>query len=363
MNLDVFRDRRVLVTGHTGFKGSWLAIWLHRLGAKVVGYALKPPTDPSNFIVSGVSALVEGDVEGDVRDVDALVAVVADFAPDVVVHMAAQSLVRHGYDAPRETFETNVMGTLHLLEAVRLAGRPCAVVIVSSDKCYENDNQVWGYRENDRMGGFDPYSASKACAELVISSMRRSYFPPSHIAQHGIKVASARAGNVIGGGDWAPNRIVADVARSISANEPVAVRNPDAIRPWQHVLEPLRGYLMLAAAMLKTSEARLCDAWNFGPHPGTELPVRDLVGLIIGAWGKGTYVESRQPDAPHEAHVLRLSIDKAITELGWRPRWTVEEAARRAARWYAQYYAGGADMLASCRADIEAYEGVCPSRS
>lgn len=355
MNLERFREKRVLLTGHTGFKGSWLAIWLHELGARVFGYALKPSSDPSNFEVSKVSTLLDGHVERDIRDIDALTATIRDVAPHVIFHLAAQALVRPSYDNPRETFETNVMGTVNVIDGVRKTKHPCTVVVVSSDKCYENREQNAGYVETDAMGGFDPYSASKGCTELVVSSMRRSFFPPERIHQHGVKIASARAGNVIGGGDWAQDRIVADFARAIANGQPVQMRNPHAIRPWQHVLEPLSGYLTLAATMIDSDDARWCDAWNFGPTPGTEVPVRTLVQYVIDAWGSGQAIDAHDPNAPHEAHFLRLSIEKARSQLGWRPRWTVEEAAHRLAIWYKRYYEGDRDMLAACRTDIGDY--------
>jgi CDP-glucose 4,6-dehydratase len=352
-----FAGRSVFLTGHTGFKGSWLALWLHRLGARVSGYALPPPTEPNNFSVSGVRDLLDRHYEGDIRDATTLNRAVAEAQADVVFHLAAQAIVRESYQNPRETFETNVIGTAGVLDAVRAAGRPCAVVVVTSDKCYENREQVWGYREIDPLGGHDPYSASKGAAEIVAAAYRRSFFPPDRIAQHGVKLATARAGNVIGGGDWARDRIVVDMARSLAAHEPVPVRSPLAVRPWQHVLEPLAGYLTLAARMLAGDDARWCDAWNFGPPAGEDLPVRRLVELFIEAWGEGAWQDMGRPDAPHEAGVLRLNIDKSLHQLGWRPRWPVAEAVRRAAAWYRRFYRDRpSDMREACLADIAAYE-------
>ena len=354
--------RSVFVTGHTGFKGSWLALWLHRLGARVTGYSLPPPTEPSNFAVSGVRELLAGHREADVRDAAALREAVAEAEPDVVLHLAAQSLVREGYARPRETFEVNALGTVNLLEAVRLLAKPCVVIVVTSDKCYENQEHVWGYREIDPLGGHDPYSASKGMAEIVTASYRRSYFPAERLAQHGVKLASARAGNVIGGGDWAKDRIVTDIVRHLAAGQPVPVRSPRAVRPWQHVLEPLSGYLTLAARMLQADDPAWCTAWNFGPMPGQEIAVSQLVELFVQAWGGGAWQDVSDPRQPHEAGVLRLCIDKALEQLAWRPRWSVAEAVARTAQWYRRFHASSLPAAAAaCREDIEAYEkGTVP---
>jgi CDP-glucose 4,6-dehydratase len=350
-----YAGRRVLVTGHTGFKGSWLALWLDRLGARVSGYALSPPTVPSNFEVSRVRDVLGAHVEADIRDGARLAAALREIQPDVVFHLAAQALVRDGYAAPRETFDVNVMGTVSLLEAVRAWGRPCVVLIVSSDKCYENRDQAWGYRESDAMGGHDPYSASKGAVELATASYRRSFFPPDRIDRHGVRLASARAGNVIGGGDWATNRVLVDAVRAFTAGLPVPLRNPDAVRPWQHVLEPLSGYLMLAARLLDSPAPELCTAWNFGPLPGDDVPVRRLVELFAAAWGGGTWDDRRDPSQPHEAPALRLCIDQAVACLGWRPRWTLPIAVERAARWYRRYAADPGSMREACAEDLDAY--------
>jgi CDP-glucose 4,6-dehydratase len=356
----VFSGRPVFVTGHTGFKGSWLSIWLHALGARVTGYALPPPTSPSNFEASGVRDLLAAHHEADLRDTARLLAAMDRAKPDIVFHLAAQPIVRESYREPRETFEVNVMGTVNVLEAIRLLGRPCAAVVITSDKCYENREQAWGYRETDALGGHDPYSASKGAAEIATAAYRRSFFPPATLARHGVKLASVRAGNVIGGGDWAKDRILTDVVRQLRAGEPVAVRNPRAVRPWQHVLEPLSGYLALAARMLAADDcesvATWCDAWNLGPQPGEEIPVGQLVDLFIQAWGSGAWRDASDPHQPHEAGVLRLCIDKAVHQLGWKPRWTAAEAVRRTAEWFRKYYGGdGSGMLMACREDIEAY--------
>jgi CDP-glucose 4,6-dehydratase len=346
----------VFVTGHTGFKGSWLSLWLEKLGAQVTGYALPPPTEPSNFAVANVrSALVEHH-EADLRDATKLEAAVCGAAPDVVFHLAAQPIVRESYVTPRETFEINVMGTVNLLEAVRKLNKACTVIVVTSDKCYENREHVWGYRETDPMGGHDPYSASKGAVEIVTASYRRSFFSPSVPAERRIKLATARAGNVIGGGDWAKDRIITDVVRHLRAGEPVPVRSPRSVRPWQHVLEPLSGYLTLAARMLRSDDPAWCDGWNFGPIAGDEIPVSRLVEHFIKAWGEGRWSDVSDPTHPHEAASLRLSIDKALHQLGWRPRWNVCKAVERTASWFRRFYRDGASgSRAACLQDIQAY--------
>jgi CDP-glucose 4,6-dehydratase len=353
-----YRGKRVFITGHTGFKGSWLAIWLHELGARVTGYALDPPTRPSNFVVSGVEGLLDRHVVADIRDRAALAAAVERSDPKVIFHLAAQPLVRDSYAAPLETFEINVTGTLALLEVVRARHRPCVVIVVTSDKCYENTGQVWGYRECDPLGGHDPYSASKGAAEVMVASWRRSFFDPARLGEHGVKLATVRAGNVIGGGDWSKDRIIPDAVSALLVGKPVPVRNPRAIRPWQHVLEPLGGYLTLAARMLASDDPTLCDAWNFGPVPGDEVPVADLVDIFVNVWGEGTWEHVAQASAPKEAAILRLAIDKAVARLGWRPRWRVVEAVERTATWYRQHAKQGGDMAEQCRADIRAYLGA-----
>lgn len=324
--------KRVLLTGHTGFKGAWLTLWLEKLGAHVTGFSLAPEPD-SLFVSAGVgSSCVH--IEGDVRDLKAVQAAVKECRPDVVLHLAAQSLVRRSYAEPLLTVETNVMGTANVLEAVRTAGRPCAVVVVSSDKCYENRETCHGYRESDPMGGHDPYSMSKGATELVVSAWRRSFFPPSRLSRHGVAVASARAGNVIGGGDWAADRIVPDCIRALRSGQPIAVRNPSSVRPWQHVLEPLSGYLTLGAKLMGPDAKDYCEGWNFGPWLDSSRPVSALADEIVKAWGSGRWEYRGDPDAPHEASLLRLAIDQAHTRLGWAPRWRFEEAVRRTVAWY-----------------------------
>jgi CDP-glucose 4,6-dehydratase len=355
MHFSILKNKRVFLTGHTGFKGSWLALWLQRLGANVYGYSLPPPTAPSNYTLSNVRDALCGETLGDIRDRQAVREAVAALQPDAVFHLAAQPLVRDSYTEPFDTFDVNVMGTASVLDAVRALGRSCAVVCVTTDKCYENREQVWGYRECDPMGGYDPYSASKGAAEILIASYRRSFFHPDRLAAHGVQLASARAGNVIGGGDWARDRIVTDMVAALEAGRPVPVRNPHAVRPWQHVLEPLSGYLTLAGAMLEKPEARWASGWNFGPVSGTEWPVGRLADAFIREWGPGRWEDKSDPAQPHEASILRLSIEKAGWELGWRPRWTCEEMVARTARWYRRVLREGADAHAECLSDIEAY--------
>lgn len=346
----------MLVTGHTGFKGSWLSLWLTQLGAKVTGYSLQPPTKPSNFEASRVTDLLVAHHIADIRDSAKLGAAIEAAAPDVIFHLAAQPLVRESYATPRETFDVNVMGTLTLLDCVRATARPCAVISITSDKCYENREHVWGYRESDAMGGFDPYSASKGAAELVIASYRRSFFPTDNIKAHGVKIASARAGNVIGGGDWAKDRILTDAVKALAMQQPVSVRSPHSIRPWQHVLEPLSGYLALGAALLDSNAPSLCSGWNFGPNPGDEANVATLMDAFCKAWGNGEWRDVADSKHLHEAVMLRLSIDKATWELKWKPSWNLEQAVARTARWYRRFYVDpAASMRDACLEDIALY--------
>jgi len=357
--MDCFGGRSVFLTGHTGFKGSWLALWLDRLGARVTGYALDPPTDPSNFVSSGIEELLARNVVGDVRDAGKLRHAMESCAPEIVFHMAAQTLVRQSYVDPRETFEANVMGTVNLLEGVRGLGRPCAVIIVTSDKCYENGAPGRRHEESDALGGSDPYSASKAAAEIVTASYRASFFRPENMRVHGVRLASVRAGNAIGGGDWAKDRIVPDSIKALIADRPVLVRNPRAIRPWQHVLEPLSGYLMLAARMLWSDDARFCSGWNFGPRAEDEATVQELVEMLLREWGGTRWEYTKNRNQPAEAPALRLSTEKAERELGWGARWSIQETARRTADWYRCYQAHPKrSTREKCLQDIEDYEAV-----
>ncbi|QSV46141.1 CDP-glucose 4,6-dehydratase [Geobacter benzoatilyticus] len=348
-----WQGKRVFVTGHTGFKGSWLCLWLHTLGAEISGYALAPPTEPSLFELARVGELVDSSV-ADVRDLDRLKTEMAKAAPEIVIHMAAQPLVRDSYKIPVDTYAVNVMGTVHLLEAVRCCPSVRAVVNVTTDKVYENREWVWGYRENEPFGGYDPYSNSKACSELVTAAYRSSYFNPGDYGKHGVALASARAGNVIGGGDWATDRLIPDVIRAILAGEPVRIRNPHAIRPWQHVLEPLSGYLLLAQRLYEEG-ARYGEGWNFGPEEKDARPVEWLVRRICTLWGDDASYGIDKGDHPHEAHYLKLDCSKAGAELGWRPRWSLDSALESIVSWTKTYRDGG-DLRRACLAQIEAYE-------
>jgi len=355
---DSLRGKRVFVTGHTGFKGSWLVMLLHRLGAEVIGYSLAPPTTPSLFEAARVRELVAEHHEADIRDSARLAKAVAAARPDVVMHLAAQPLVRLSHRDPLETFSTNVVGTASVLDAVRGLNGPCSVIVVTSDKCYEPHDDSHPHDETDPMGGRDPYSASKGAAELVAASYRRSYFPPERLADHGVHLATVRAGNVIGGGDWAEDRIVTDIVRHLVAGKPVPVRNPAAVRPWQHVLEPLSGYLTLAAAMLEKPGAAWCDGWNFGPASGDDVTVGELADMFIAAWGAGRWEDIHDPRAPIETHVLRLAIDRARAALPWQPRLTAHEAIRRTAAWFKAFAESPDHARTLCEADIAAYESL-----
>lgn len=331
--LEVFRHRRVLVTGHTGFKGGWLAAWLLDLGAEVTGVALAPATEPSLFDELRLARRLD-DRRGDVRDPETLMREIGDAKPEVIFHLAAQAIVRQGYAEPAPTFATNVMGTVHLLDAVRRLGRPCVVVVVTSDKCYENLELRRPYREDDALGGHDPYSASKGAAEIVAASYRRSFFPPERFDAHRVSVATARAGNVIGGGDWSRDRIVPDIVKALLSGQPARVRNPAAVRPWQHVLDALSGYLWLGARMLSEGASGPAGAWNFGPDPGDAIPVSELTERVIVAWGSGSWIDAREPDAVHEAGYLSLDATKARKRLSWMPTWRVGEAIDATVAWY-----------------------------
>ena len=352
-----YAGKRVLLTGHTGFKGAWLTLWLERLGAKVTGFSLAPE-EQSVFLAAGVEASCDHRV-GDIRELAKVREVIAAVKPDVVLHLAAQALVRRSYADPLETLGSNVTGTAHVLEAIRLEKHRCAVVVVSSDKCYENREWVYGYREEDAMGGHDPYSMSKGATELVTSSWRRSFFHPAKLAEHGVAIASARAGNVIGGGDWAADRIVPDCIRSLSKGAPSGVRSPKAVRPWQHVLEPLGGYLLLGMRLMGAQAAAHCEGWNFGPETASARPVADLANALVKAWGSGSWVDQSDPKALHEAGLLKLSIDKAHAKLGWQPRWNFDETISRAVAWYRAQVGGAtkAQLKALTVEQITAYEG------
>jgi CDP-glucose 4,6-dehydratase len=336
--MSFWRGRRVFMTGHTGFKGSWLALWLADMGAEVTGFALPPPTRPSLFEVARVAEVVHS-VDGDLRDLAALTDALKAASPEIVIHMAAQSLVRESYTTPVETYATNVMGTVHVLEAVRGSPGVRAVVCVTSDKCYENRETGQAYRESDAMGGYDPYSSSKGCAELVASAYRRSFFNPERLSEHGVAVATVRAGNVIGGGDWAKDRLVPDLLKGFSAGERPLVRFPEAIRPWQHVLEPLDGYLTLAERLWR-GESDMAAGWNFGPEQDDARPVAWVADRLAAFWGEGAGWDRTGEAQPHEAGRLELDWSKARSVLGWRPTWSLDEALARIVAWSRAHAAG-----------------------
>jgi CDP-glucose 4,6-dehydratase len=346
--------KTVLLTGHTGFKGSWLSLWLQSMGANVIGFALAPLSNPSLFETAKVA---EGmiSIDGDIRDYAALAAVFKKYQPEIVIHMAAQALVRYSYVNPIETYATNVMGTVHLLEAARQVDSVRAIVNITSDKCYENREWVWGYRENEPMGGYDPYSSSKGCAELVTSTYRNSYFNPQDYAKHGVAIASARAGNVIGGGDWAEDRLIPDIMRAIVQGKPVGIRNPHAIRPWQHVLEPLSGYLVLAQKLYQEGVA-YAEGWNFGPNEVDAKPVQWIVDKLTEAWGEGASWVLDDGNHPHEAHYLKLDCSKAGARLNWHPRWHLEDALAAIVEWQ-RAHQQGQEMRAVTLQQIAAYNG------
>ena len=343
-------SKRVFLTGHTGFKGSWMALWLQRMGAEVTGFALAAPTHPALFDVAQVGDGMTS-IIGDIRDHETLERALVSADPEIVIHMAAQPLVRGSYDDPVGTYATNVMGTVHLLEAVRRAPSVCACVVVTTDKCYENREWAWGYREDEAMGGHDPYSNSKGCAELVVSAYRRSF-----LADAGVALASGRAGNVIGGGDWAADRLIPDVLRAVERGEPVLIRNPLAIRPWQHVLEPVGGYLALAQALWH-DPAHTAQAWNFGPRDDDARPVQWIVERMCEAWGDDAAWTCDESVQPHEARYLKLDISKARSELHWQPRWNLAQALASIVAWQ-RAWLSGADMHDYCLTELERFESA-----
>jgi len=359
MTPDFWRGKRVFLTGHTGFKGSWLSLWLQQLGADVTGYALAPPSHPSLFETAGVGAGMTS-IIGDIRDGAALQAAMQAARPEIVIHMAAQALVRHSYAHPVETYATNVMGLVHFFEAVRATPGIKAVVNVTSDKCYDNKEWAWGYRESDPFGGYDPYSNSKACAELVTAGYRSSYFNVDKYAEHGVALASARAGNVIGGGDWAEDRLIPDMVRAIGAGQPVRIRSPRAIRPWQHVLEPLSGYLTLAERLYEGGAA-YAEGYNFGPHDIDARPVEWIIARLCASWGDGAtwQLDSQAGQQPHEAHYLKLDCSRARARLHWQPRWHLGLTIDLIVAWH-QAHAAGADMRALTLAQIDTYQHTAP---
>jgi CDP-glucose 4,6-dehydratase len=331
----IYKNRKVLITGHTGFKGSWLCLLLHKLGADVYGYALEPPTQPSLFQEAKIEQLITSEI-GDIRDLDHLSRFIHQVRPEIVIHMAAQPLVRESYKIPVDTYAINVMGTVNLLEACRLTPGIKAIVNVTTDKCYENREWHWGYRENEAMGGYDPYSNSKGCSELVTSAYRNSYFNPAKYADHGVALASARAGNVIGGGDWAADRLIPDFIRSIVNGEIIKIRSPYAIRPWQHVLEPLTGYLTLAAKLFAEG-SKFAEGWNFGPEDKDAKNVEWITSTLCKFWCDNAGYEIDTTPQPHEANYLKLDCSKAKAELGWHPKWDIETTLKSIVEWNKAY--------------------------
>jgi CDP-glucose 4,6-dehydratase len=337
VNPKFWRGKRVFLTGHTGFKGGWLSLWLASMSAKVTGYALAPNTDLNFFEVARVAGDLEQFHTADIRDLESLQKAMFQANPEVVIHMAAQPLVRYSYANPVETYATNVMGTVHVLESIRSLDSVRAAVIVTTDKCYENKEWAWGYRENEPMGGHDPYSNSKGCAELVTSAYRQSYFSPEKYREHHVAIASARAGNVIGGGDWSEDRLIPDAIKAFEANQALMIRNPLATRPWQHVLEPLSGYLVLAQALYQNG-AKFDGGWNFGPRDEDARSVQEVIDLLIQKWGAPACWEQVQSAQPHEAHALRLDISKARQYLQWSPKWSLENAVEKISQWQQAYH-------------------------
>ena len=349
IDLSFWQGRKVFLTGHTGFKGSWLSLWLGQLGAKLTGYALEAPTRPSLFHVAKADKALVNSNHGDIRDEPTLTNAMLAAEPEIVIHMAAQSLVRDSYTDPVGTYSTNVMGTVNLLEAVRKIPSVKAVINITSDKCYENKEWIWGYRENEAMGGHDPYSSSKGCAELVSSAYRRSFLQDA-----GIALATARAGNVIGGGDWAKDRIIPDAINAFIESRPLIIRNPMAIRPWQHVLEPLSGYIILCQQLINHPEA-YAKGWNFGPKEEDVEPVSTLADTMVRFWGDNAQWQFDVSEHPHEAHYLKLDCSMAKTLLKWKPLWGLDHALDETVKWYKSWH-NKKDMYEFTLRQIESYQ-------
>lgn len=348
-----YKEKRVLVTGHTGFKGSWLSIWLHELGAEVIGVANDPYSERDNYVLSKIGDKIKADLRADIRDGNRMKEIFNEYQPEIVFHLAAQPLVRLSYDIPVETYETNVMGTIHVMEAIRATDSVKAAVMITTDKCYENKEQIWGYRENEPMGGYDPYSSSKGAAEIAISSWRRSFFNPNDYGtKHHVSIASVRAGNVVGGGDWAKDRIIPDCIRSLEAGEAIGIRSPKAIRPWQHVLEPLSGYMLLASKM-EENPTKYCEGWNFGPNAESISTVWEVASKLIVNFGRGELKDMSNSNAVHEANLLMLDINKAKFRLGWVPRMNIDQCVALVADWYMKYKSE--DVYSLCIHEINKY--------
>ena len=352
-----YRGSNVLVTGHTGFKGSWLCLWLYLMGARVTGYALDPATDQDNFVLCGLRHRMV-DIRGDIRDEARLKQVFDLYEPEIVFHLAAQPIVRRSYEIPEETFETNVLGTVRVLENIRLSHTVKTGIIVTSDKCYENREQIWGYREGDMLGGYDPYSASKGCAELVTASYRNSFFNARSGKYSGKYISSVRAGNVIGGGDWSQDRLIPDCIRALQSHRPIEIRNPESVRPWQHVLEPLYGYLLLAYKMTEQG-TRYTGSWNFGPDFESTVPVGRVADMLVSLWGGGEWEDCSEHTALHEASLLSLDCTKAKVFLGWKPRMDLRQALEYTVEWYRTFRRE--DVYPLCGRQIAAYCAACMS--
>lgn len=354
-DIDIFngfyQGKRVLVTGHTGFKGSWLSVWLHELGAEVIGVGKEPYTERDNYVLSGLKDKII-DLRGDIRDGALMKKIFQEYQPEIVFHLAAQPLVRLSYEIPVETYETNVLGTINILESIRVTDSVKVGVMITTDKCYENKEQIWGYRENEPMGGYDPYSSSKGAAEIAISSWRRSFFHPEQYEKHGKSIASVRAGNVIGGGDWALNRIIPDCIKALESGKPIEIRSPKAIRPWQHVLEPLSGYMLLAQKMWD-EPTQYCEGWNFGPRAESITMVWEVATKVIENYGSGELRDLSDPNALHEAKLLMLDISKAKFRLGWEPRMNIDQTVRLTVEWYKKY--SKEKVMPLCLNQIEKY--------
>lgn len=347
-----FKGKRVLVTGHTGFKGSWLSIWLNELGAEVVGVGLDPYSERDNFVLSGIGNKIMADIRADIRDGERMKEIFREYQPEIVFHLAAQPLVRLSYDIPVETYQTNVMGTINVMEAIRNTDSVKVGVMITTDKCYENKEQIWGYRENEPMGGYDPYSSSKGAAEIAIASWRRSFFNPEQYEKHGKSIASVRAGNVIGGGDWALDRIIPDCIRALEAGKTIDIRSAKAIRPWQHVLEPLSGYMLLAKKMWE-NPTEYCEGWNFGPRAESISTVWEVASKVIENYGSGELCDLSNPNALHEAKLLMLDISKAKFRLGWEPRMNIDQTVALTVDWYRNYR--DTDAYCLCKRQINEY--------
>lgn len=348
-----FKGKRVLITGHTGFKGSWLSLWLHELGAEVIGVALNPATEKDNFVLSGIGSRIVADIRADIRDADAMKNIMAEYHPEIVFHLAAQPLVRLSYEIPAETYEVNVMGTINIMEAIRCTPSVRVAVMITTDKCYDNNEQAEGYVETDPFGGYDPYSSSKGACEIAIQSWRRSFFNPEDYGRkHTVSIASVRAGNVIGGGDWAKDRIIPDCIRALEAEQPIDIRSPQSVRPWEHVLEPLSGYMLLAKKMWE-QPTEYCEGWNFGPEAESVLTVWDVASAIVKSFGRGKLRDISTPDALHEAKLLMLNINKAKERLGWKPRLTAEQTIALTTDWYQRYR--NEEVYALCVDEINSF--------